>query len=579
VGTSRPPPRASLTMYAPRTSGHRPWLRLTAIVVGLAALAAGWFFLAPPGLGGRTSYVVTDGVSMRPHIHAGDLALVRPIGDYRVGDIVAYHSATLHVVVLHRIIAVTPSGYIFRGDANSWPDPGPVPRSALVGKLWVLAPGLGGRLRELHTPPLMAGLAALAVLLLLGGAGAERARRRRRRRPQPKWEPRTATPQSRRAAVAGSYGSALAVAVVAAVALAAVALVAWTSPTHRTAPTTVSYRQSGRFSYAASTVTGAVYTTGRATTGQPIFPRLAGPVHVRFAYALGSGPIDRLGGTAALDAVITSQNGWSRTIPVAPAAVFAGRSVTVTGILHVRQLEQLLQRVATATAVPGESFTLTLVPAIHVHGVLAGRPIHAAYAPKLPFTLTPTELAPAQAAGAPAGGAAPTAGAPAFHPAATGAFTSEASAPVRLGPGRLHLPVALLRIVATLGLAAALAAAAVAGRLLWRSREADEPTRIEARFGESIVTVVHSSLGRHADLVQVKSIEELARLAERYDSMIIHEQTSLGHAYLVADGATLYAYLLNAEGSERALRDHLTSAHAARLDAPVSLSRGFEIAS
>ena len=40
--------------------------------------------------------------------------------------------------------------------------------------------------------------------------------------------------------------------------------------------------------------------------------------------------------------------------------------------------------------------------------------------------------------------------------------------------------------------------------------------------------------------------------------MIIHEQTDLGHAYLVADGATLYAYLLEAPGSERGLRDRLT---------------------
>ena len=101
-------------------------------------------------------------------------------------------------------------------------------------------------------------------------------------------------------------------------------------------------------------------------------------------------------------------------------------------------------------------------------------------------------------------------------------------------------------------------------RLLRRAREADEPTRIRARYGESIVTVVHSSLGRHTDLVQVKSIEELARISERYESMIIHEQTDLGHAYLVADGTTLYAYLLEAPGSERGLRDFMRSERAPR---------------
>src|SRR5205085_6293445 len=188
----RPAPR--LPMYAPRTTGHHRWRRLTAAVVGLAALAVGWYAFAPPALGGDASYVVTDGISMRPKIHAGDLAIVRPDGVYRVGDIVAYRSRSLHVVVLHRIIAVKGGGYVFRGDNNSWPDPGPVARSQLVGKLWVLAPGVGGDLRSLDSPAAMAGLAGLAVVLLAGGAGVRHVRRRRRRRPQPKWMPRIAPP-------------------------------------------------------------------------------------------------------------------------------------------------------------------------------------------------------------------------------------------------------------------------------------------------------------------------------------------------------------------------------------------------
>src|SRR6476660_3068751 len=110
-------------MSLPSTSGHRLWRRLTALGVGMAALGAGWFFLAPPALGGDTCYVVTNGVSMHPRIHTGDLALVRPASAYHVGDIAAYHSRTLHVTVLHRIVAVTPHWYVFKGDNNSWRDP------------------------------------------------------------------------------------------------------------------------------------------------------------------------------------------------------------------------------------------------------------------------------------------------------------------------------------------------------------------------------------------------------------------------------------------------------------------------
>jgi signal peptidase I len=566
-------------MYAPRTSGHHRWRRLTAAVVGLAVLAGAWYTFAPPALGGDASYVVTDGVSMRPKIHAGDLAIVRPAGHYRVGDIVAYHSTTLHVVVLHRIVAVSSRGYTFRGDNNSWPDPGPVAGSQLVGKLWLLAPGVGGDLRSVHSPAVMAGLAAAAVLLLAGGAGVSRVRRRRRRRPQPKWTPRTARPRAWSGNAPGRYAGVLAAAAVAAAAFAGVAAVAWSAPAHRVVPTTVSYRQSGRFSYTAPTAVGAVYTTGRATTGQPIFTRLAGPVRVRFAYALSDRPGGSVAGTAAMTAVLTSPNGWSRTIPLAASTRFDGRHATVTGTIHLRRLETLLARVAAATNVSGQSFALTLLPAVHVHGVLAGRPIRADYAPELPFTLSSDELVPLLPAKTPGATASPAASAAVFRPAQTASFTTRTSAPVRIGPSRLQLSVGVARAVGSAGLVLALLVAAAAGRLLWRSRGADEPTRIGARYGESIVTVVHSSLGRHADLVQVRSIEELARIAERYDSMIIHEQTAIGHAYLVADGTTLYAYLLGAESSERALREHLTSKHTGASGRAVSLSPGYETAS
>ena len=533
----------------------------------MAALGAGWFFLAPPALGGDTGYVVTNGVSMQPRIHTGDLALVRPASAYHVGDIAAYHSRTLHVTVLHRIVAVTPHWYIFKGDNNSWRDPEHVTRAQIIGKLWVLAPTLGMRMAQVRSPVVIATLAGIAVVLLFGGAGVHRSRRRRRRGPEPKWrvkQPKWLPEQP--ATQSGAIGSSGAVAL-AAIALAAclgVSVLAWTAPARRTVPEHVGYRQSGAFAYAATTIPGAVYRTGHATTGQPIFARLAGPVQAQFAYALDAPAVRGLSGTAAMDIVLASQNGWARTVPLEAPTAFTGTHVALAGIVHLRRLERLLERVAAATAQPGASFTLTLVPDVHVHGTIAGHPFTAAYSPQLPFTLTPYELAPVLP-GAPQGTVPPPARlAPVFHPGANGSVAAATTVAQSIGLRRLQVPVGVARIAGLIGVLIALAALAYSVRLYRRSRGADEPTRIAARYGESIVSVVHSSLGTHGDLVQVKSIEELARLAERYESMIIHEQTDLGHAYLVADGATLYAYLAEEQGAERGLRDLLMSERAAR---------------
>jgi hypothetical protein len=287
-----------------------------------------------------------------------------------------------------------------------------------------------------------------------------------------------------------------------------------------------------------------------------MFSRLVGPVQVRFDYTLRSARVDGPGGTAALAAVLSAQNGWSRTVSLEDPAPFMGRRVSLTGTVHLRRLQRLVQRVAAATSVPAESFTLTLVPSVQAHGTVAGKPFEADYAPRLPFTLTPYELAPVLPAAA-AGSPARAASAGVFHPSQTSAFTAEGSTTVTIGLGRMHMSVSLARLLGPLGLLVATAAALFAGRRLRDDRRADEPTRIQSRYGEAMIAAVQSTLTRGGDLVEVESIEALARLAERYGSLMIHERTDSGHAYLVADNGTVYAYFVHTDEAEPTVRARL----------------------
>jgi len=65
--------------------------------------------------------LITHGISMEPLLHTGDLVLIAPVDNYRVGQVVAYHSTLLHTIVLHRIS----SGrhYFFKGENNDFIDP------------------------------------------------------------------------------------------------------------------------------------------------------------------------------------------------------------------------------------------------------------------------------------------------------------------------------------------------------------------------------------------------------------------------------------------------------------------------
>jgi hypothetical protein len=138
---------------------------------------------------------------------------------------------------------------------------------------------------------------------------------------------------------------------------------------------------------------------------------------------------------------------------------------------------------------------------------------------------------------------------------------------VTIGPGRLHMSASLARILGPLGLLAAVAAAVFALGRLRRDRRADEPTRIQARYGEAMIAAVQSTLTRGGDLVEVESIDALARLAERYGSLMIHERTDSGHAYLVADNGTVYAYFVETDEPEPVLRERLARGERLRPDA------------
>jgi len=159
--------------FAPRR------LRPVRLMVGAAVLAVvvlGWIFFAPLALGGRASYVVTDGISMLPKFHANGLVITQKESDYHVGEVVAYHNHDLRRVVMHRIVAMDGKRYVFKGDNNDFRDSYHAKRSDLVGKEWIYWPGGGVWLNRLRSP------VTFALILAAVAFFAFRAPRRNRHR-------------------------------------------------------------------------------------------------------------------------------------------------------------------------------------------------------------------------------------------------------------------------------------------------------------------------------------------------------------------------------------------------------------
>jgi signal peptidase I len=528
-------------------------VRVGGAALALISIGSAWIFLMPVPFG-RASYVVTSGISMQPLFHAGDLAVVRAADDYQVGDVVAYRSRYLHTIVLHRIVAREGDRYLFKGDNNDFVDPEQPMRSQLVGTLWLRVPHAGTILRTLPIAGLLAGL---AVLLLLGNwAGARRESSHRRD------SDKNVTSKRRPPLAAqNALPAALFIASGALIASLVLAVASFTRPTQGAELATAAYTQSGALNYSAPAPRGAVYPNGWAQTGEPIFVRLVHKVPVRFDYHLSSRFPHTLGGSATIEAEIASSNGWKRTLGVQRTTRFTGNHGSATRTLDLRKIGKLMRRVEAATAVTGgATYTLTLVPRIRINGQLAGAHLSAAFAPRIPFTLELLELRPELPSGTTL---ASTPGQPAspspLNPSSAGSVETTHTAARTFSFHGVQLTVTRAREIATLGAAVTLSALLALILLALRGHAGDEPSRIQARYGHLLIPVTRTERHSWDEVVEIGSFETLARLADRYDRVILHEQYEHHNSYCVADKGILYCYLI---GSADGIPHFETATHA-----------------
>lgn len=515
----------------------------------MLVVAIVWWYFAPTAIGGSTRYVVTSGSSMEPRFHTGDLAIVRPAGRYKVGEIVAYWSTLLHTVVLHRIHAIHGNTYLFKGDNNDFIDPTRPTRADLLGKLWLHIPGGGKWLNALHSPVIAAVVCGLLAMGLLFGFG-ERQRRRKRRRNGAQGSILRGT-----ALVSSSSHPSLrqlfnftalitAVGVAAAV-FAVLGVIAFTRPTSRPTVAATEYRQQVSFGYGARTVPGPVYATGKVKTGDPIFLTLVHELNVGVNYQFVSAAPHAISGTEKIILRLTSLSGWSHSMVLTPATHFAGDGTRTVVTLDIPHLQSLLGRVSSLTGMLGSSFTIRIVPEVHVTGNVAGHPLNTSFSPAMSFGFGGVQLIPqgvsSATSSAAAAGPEPTGATAATLTAdRTGAFGTPGTAPTTITLLGVSPDVSFLRWISILGLLAS----AVAAALLYlrkRSEPFEESAHIQSQYGYMIVPIVGGEdLGWPP--VDVSNIKALVKLAESGQRLILHSRSDGVDTYMVNDEGTVYRY-------------------------------------
>jgi signal peptidase I len=507
---------------------RKPGKRAASRLLGLTLLLAGWLLFAPTQLGGSASYVIVAGASMEPLFEEGDLVVLRRAERYEVGEVAAYRSPELPALVLHRIVGRQGDRYVLRGDGNSFRDPVRPRASEFLGRPWITVPGAGPVLRWTRKPINAAALSALAVLLALGWADSV-GHRRRRDAPERRsvWLNHPPAPSEAALAALAAVGGALVL----------VGLFAFAQPATRQVSGAPFFEHSASFGYEARVARSAVYPAGTVRPPDPVFLRLVPAVTVRVDYRVAGPDARDIMGRARLDVELRGANDWRRTVALVPPIQFAGDRISLHGLLDLRGLRRIAGEVERLTGTRSDTYELRIVPRVDVRGTVGSETAAETFAPPLVLRLDPLELR--LDAGRPG----------------NGLVRAQARETMRTGPNLLSLPglrveVRHARLAAVPGAALLLLAA-----VLWLA-PIGRPARIRSRYGPWLVDVT-PHMRSSATVVEVPSMDDLARLAEHYGRAILHEEAEDMHRYVVEEDGRAYVHTVRPAAEDSAARTAL----------------------
>ncbi len=476
-----------------------------------------WILLAPTKIGGQTSYVIIHGNSMEPKFHTGDLAIVRKASSYQVGDIVAYWNDSMAAYTIHRIIDTRQDRFIMKGDNNSWIDPIQPGQEEIIGKLWIYLPKVGKTVEWLRSPINFA-----LILALTGGAlmtGMAFKSKGNRKKELVNMNP------------TGILGVALYGFGLLFFAFLALLFYAFSRPV-TIASNDILYQQDGLFSYSA-TGTPGIYDTDTVQPGEPIFPKLTCLLNVAFSYNLLGNQVQSFSGRQQFYAqVLDEQSGWQRTIPMGQVSAFSGTSFFNTGTIDLCQVEGLVTTLEQETGLRSSTYTMEVVSAVSIMGNVAGEMITDSFTPVLAFKFDETHFY-LEANGK---------NNDVLHASKPGLSSStnlQANILPLLG---MEPTVQTVRIAVIIGMVFSLCGLLVIGLYTYSVVRQDQETLIRLKYGSLLADVYEVTYEPTPPIIDVTSIDNLAKLAERHNTMILHVSHDFLHDYLVQGRRATYRF-------------------------------------
>jgi hypothetical protein len=107
--------------------------------------------------------------------------------------------------------------------------------------------------------------------------------------------------------------------------------------------------------------------------------------------------------------------------------------------------------------------------------------------------------------------------------------------------------VPALRLMAVIGLIGSLIGLGALGIRLQNLSQSEPAQYVRTRYSSLMIDIQNADVIETSTLVDVSSIDDLAKLAERFNAMVLHAEFNQSHAYYVQDEGTTYRFVMSVE--------------------------------
>ncbi len=505
-----------------------------------------WMLFAPIQAGGNASYVIVIGKSMEPKFHVGDLIIVHREAQYQKGDAVTYRNQELNSFVFHRIVDQSMGRFTLKGDNNSWLDTYRPTSNEVIGKLWIHIPDGGVFMQKIRDPAPMAILSGLLGLILMSSLlGNTKEEVRMNKKPFWKgifFEKQNQVPTSSKKLQSRSsnqweiFENLFFLLGLIAFISVIFGLISFSRPAIVPVDVDLPYGQLGFYSY-STTAPQNIYDANKIVSGDPIFPKLTCTIDVNFQYTLVSAGVEDVQGTYQLMATLIEPNsGWERKIPLQKELTFSGTVFDTKAKLNLCEIETLLQTTEEKTEFHPATYLLEIGPQVNVTGIISGQSFQSSFDPKLTFAydrLLYRMIENEQGNS--------------LNPSTTSNLTETRNQAAVVSFFGMAFRVSSLRTISLFGIGISILGMTIMGLILWNMGRGNPAALIRLKYDSLIVEIDDTESINKLHRVDITSMDDLVKLAERHNSMIFHEANENMHTFFIKINETVYQFKLHGD--------------------------------